>query len=433
MASLISPAPETKERGKDRPKPLSTSSKLSLPPSKRQPLPVCAVAVEADQAGRPAGLTAGVKRVAPATKGSSPNKRVQTQNEGSKSRLEELEAVIREHLGTGKFFLVESGVTFTDLTNEVYTPKDIILAAKSVIGKDCFDLDPATCLHANEIHEGKIAKKIYDEASDGLSKPWNGDVWLSPPHGADVAGIPKQAQWFFAGEEKFFNKEITSLFVLIKAALGHSWFMAFSTPTGKEKIFADESHVLVYMGPNVEAFCTKFKNMGSIPGLNAWFYHPKPQSEDHNLSTLLPEYLNLQQTISQLQKVYYTSDAIKLRKQSSSRTDMSYLAEVASDILAGATATARTTKLNGDVMADIDSFELPGQSFDVGRRFHRGGGEDLLREAEDSIDFGMELDMDKMAAARKLCELGSVTMGFGDLSQSVLESAASVAEGPCGP
>ncbi|KAI9208745.1 uncharacterized protein BJ171DRAFT_565207 [Polychytrium aggregatum] len=180
----------------------------------------------------------------------------------------------------------ETGVSFSDLSSELYTPKEIIQAAKQVIGCGCFDLDPATCHFANDLHANQIAREIYDEALNGLNRAWKGHVWLSPPQGCDQEGISKQSRWFFMAEQKYLAGEITSCFVLLKVDLGNSWFDAvtnyphcffasrliFLTPTGREKILQDESHVIVYLGQNVDGFCVNFGPLGTIPGYNSWSY-----------------------------------------------------------------------------------------------------------------------------------------------------------------
>lgn len=58
--------------------------------------------------------------------------------------------------------------------DEWYTPKEIIESL------GVFDLDPATSLEAYELN--KSAKKIYTMKEDGLSKKWEGRVWLNPPY-----------------------------------------------------------------------------------------------------------------------------------------------------------------------------------------------------------------------------------------------------------
>ncbi|KAJ3288082.1 hypothetical protein HK104_008339 [Borealophlyctis nickersoniae] len=180
----------------------------------------------------------------------------------------------------------ETGVHFTDLNNEIYTPKEIITAAKQVINKPCFDIDPASCHFANKLHPGGIARTIYDEKTDGLQQTWQGHVWLSPPLGTDATGATRQNVWFLTAEEKFLKGEIESCLVLLQLDFGTDWFarvqkyphcffaskLQFSTPTGREKCLQDAAHLIVYMGLNTESFCTQFGRMGTIPGYSTWAY-----------------------------------------------------------------------------------------------------------------------------------------------------------------
>jgi len=49
-----------------------------------------------------------------------------------------------------------------------------------------FDMDPCAAL---ERPDWSGARKVYTIRDDGLSKPWEGRVWLNPPYG------PKVGQW----------------------------------------------------------------------------------------------------------------------------------------------------------------------------------------------------------------------------------------------
>ncbi|KAI8920072.1 hypothetical protein DFJ77DRAFT_225565 [Powellomyces hirtus] len=199
----------------------------------------------------------------------------------------------------------ETGISFSNLNNELYTPKSIISAGKQVIDKSTFDLDPASCEYANDkIHDSRVATQFYDESVDGINQPWHGDVWLSPPLGQEADGTSQQSRWFCTAEEKFRMGEISSVMVLLKVDFGTSWFrrvqnyphcffsskLSFSTPTGREKCMQDESHVLVYMGPNVETFCSEFARMGSIPGWNSWSFQIQKDAMHRDLfADVLPQ------------------------------------------------------------------------------------------------------------------------------------------------
>ena len=57
--------------------------------------------------------------------------------------------------------------------DEWLTPPDILAA----LGP--FDLDPCAPIK----RPWDMASRHYSVADDGLSKPWNGRVWLNPPYG----------------------------------------------------------------------------------------------------------------------------------------------------------------------------------------------------------------------------------------------------------
>jgi phage N-6-adenine-methyltransferase len=67
--------------------------------------------------------------------------------------------------------------TFGTGDNEWYTPTDHLTAARDVLGG--FDLDPATSEHAQEVVK---AQSFFTKEDDGLTKEWNGRVWLNPPY-----------------------------------------------------------------------------------------------------------------------------------------------------------------------------------------------------------------------------------------------------------
>ena len=59
-------------------------------------------------------------------------------------------------------------------SDEWYTPAEIIQS----LGE--FDLDPATSLEA--YRQNSSARQFYTVEENGLSKDWNGRVWLNPPY-----------------------------------------------------------------------------------------------------------------------------------------------------------------------------------------------------------------------------------------------------------
>ena len=64
-------------------------------------------------------------------------------------------------------------------SNEHYTPPEITDAAREVFGGE-IDLDPASSAEANGLVR---AKAFYTQEDNGLTLPWEGNVWCNPPGG----------------------------------------------------------------------------------------------------------------------------------------------------------------------------------------------------------------------------------------------------------
>lgn len=154
-------------------------------------------------------------------------------------------------------------VAFNSGNNEWYTPKEIIEAAREVMGE--IDLDPASSELANQIVR---AEKFYTINSDGLTKDWHGRIWLNPPYARGMV-------------EKFIDKLIDSEFeqaiVLVNNATDTKWFsrladsanvivfprgrVKFSTPDGS-KGSPLQGQAIVYIGDNGVKFREVFEKFG---------------------------------------------------------------------------------------------------------------------------------------------------------------------------
>jgi hypothetical protein len=90
-------------------------------------------------------------------------------------------------------------------TAEHYTPKHVVEAARTVLGT--IDLDPASCLLANEIVR---ATAIYTRASDGLRQPWAGNDFVNPPGGRTEHNQSRARVWWFRTCDEWLHGNINS-------------------------------------------------------------------------------------------------------------------------------------------------------------------------------------------------------------------------------
>lgn len=92
--------------------------------------------------------------------------------------------------------------------DEWYTPAQFIEAARVVMGS--IDVDPASSEIANQTVK---AKTFYTSETNGLDKPWQGNVWLNPPYSQPLLG-----QFLDALLEKLESGEVGHAIVLLNNA-----------------------------------------------------------------------------------------------------------------------------------------------------------------------------------------------------------------------
>lgn len=169
---------------------------------------------------------------------------------------------------------------------EWYTPEDIIEAAREVMGG--IDLDPASCLEANEVVR---AKRIYAREDRGLEQPWSGRVWLNPPYGwvraddpnerwepGDGARVSAIETWTSRLLADFRAGAVKQACTLVTSKTGEGWFqalwdfpicfvagrVAFRTTGGEVATQNVGSSVVVYLGEDVQRFERLFGAFGRI-------------------------------------------------------------------------------------------------------------------------------------------------------------------------
>jgi ParB family chromosome partitioning protein len=152
--------------------------------------------------------------------------------------------------------------------NEWYTPPEFIEAARDVMGS--IDLDPASC----ETAQANVkAKRFYTIDDDGLAKKWSGNVWLNPPYSKEVIGQ-------FATKIVAESGRIQQAIVLVNNATDTAWFhelasvasavcflrgrVKFLDQTGKPANTPVQGQAVLYVGPNVEHFRSRFSTFGLV-------------------------------------------------------------------------------------------------------------------------------------------------------------------------
>jgi ParB family chromosome partitioning protein len=130
------------------------------------------------------------------------------------------------------------------------------------------DLDPASCAEANETVK---AAGHFAQADDGLSREWQGTVWLNPPYG------PLAGRFVAKLLEEHHAARVPAAILLLSAhATDTSWFQPlfeytlcftdhridFYGPMGGGN--STHGSVFVYVGPEWERFAERFAAFGAV-------------------------------------------------------------------------------------------------------------------------------------------------------------------------
>jgi phage N-6-adenine-methyltransferase len=154
--------------------------------------------------------------------------------------------------------------------NEWYTPKNILEAARHVLGG--FDLDPASSETANNTVK---ALKYFTELDDGLIQEWPDGVriWMNPPYAQPLIGQ------FAVKFSQAINQGSTGI-VLVNNATETTWFQLIASvcaaicfPKSRIK-FIDmngnpsgsplQGQAIIYCGDNIDLFVEHFGNFGLV-------------------------------------------------------------------------------------------------------------------------------------------------------------------------
>jgi phage N-6-adenine-methyltransferase len=151
---------------------------------------------------------------------------------------------------------------------EWYTPESIIESARTVLG--AIDLDPASHDEAQKIVK---AAAYYTAEDDGLSKGWNGRVWMNPPYSQPLIGqfCDKLCAEILASRIK---AAITLTNNATETQWGQSLLQAAAGvcfPDGrirfwslKNKAAPLQGQMICYFGFDADKFCAEFCKVGSV-------------------------------------------------------------------------------------------------------------------------------------------------------------------------
>lgn len=156
-------------------------------------------------------------------------------------------------------------------SNEWYTPAEYTEAARRVMGS--IDTDPASNPIANKVVR---AATYYTIETNGLDKPWHGNVWLAPPYGRD-GGESNQSLWSTRLIEQYQAGITRQAILLVNAVTDRRWFrplwgypicfvyerIKFYNESGQPESPTHGS-ALVYFGHNVRRFADEFAHLGRI-------------------------------------------------------------------------------------------------------------------------------------------------------------------------
>jgi len=153
--------------------------------------------------------------------------------------------------------------------NEWFTPAEWIELARAVLG--AIDTDPASNEHAQRTVRASV---FYTKETDGLTKDWNGNIWLNPPYAQPFIS-------HFADKmiEELDNGNVSSAIMLTHNYTDTQWFQKLTAradsicfPRGRIRFEAPDGSLasptqgqaFFYFGNQPEVFVSTFGKIGRV-------------------------------------------------------------------------------------------------------------------------------------------------------------------------
>lgn len=142
----------------------------------------------------------------------------------------------------GQIGMFESLPATPPNSNEWYTPREIVEAARIVMGG--IGLDPMTCEQAQEVVQ---ADRYFTAEQDGLVQPWDCDaLWLNPPYSRGIIDA-SIAKFLWHWERRDIRR---SAHVLVNSKTDTGWYHSL---LGACTCLCFPKGRLKFWGPNPES------------------------------------------------------------------------------------------------------------------------------------------------------------------------------------
>lgn len=193
-------------------------------------------------------------------------------HEGRKLRDKNAVEFIRAHIdeSLALSFLLRSKLgkdSFGSVSDEWYTPHDIIQAAVTVMGE--IDLDPASSAEANETVG---AETFWTAADSPLERDWFGRVFLNPPFTRSADFVTKLVDEYKVGRAE------AAVLVINGNRFDARWFhplwdhllcFTYNRPAFRNPLMDYNARpmggtAIVYFGPRRDLFVAEFSPFGAV-------------------------------------------------------------------------------------------------------------------------------------------------------------------------